>query len=58
MSFAAVLGTTEPVSNWGRHRAERASDLDEARGLAVFREPGNKLSPEQQRRRALTGNMC
>jgi hypothetical protein len=55
MSFAASLGATEPVSKLEASQSGTCLRLDEARGLTVFGEPGNKLGPALQRRRALTG---
>jgi hypothetical protein len=57
MSFAAVLGAKEPVSKLGASQSGTCLRFDEARGLTVFGEPGNKLSPELDRRRALTVNV-
>lgn len=45
MSFAAVLGAKEPVSKLGASENGTCLRLDEARGLTVFGEPGNKLHP-------------
>jgi hypothetical protein len=56
MSFAAVLGAKEPVSKLGASQSGTCLRF-EARGLTVFGEPGNKLSPELDRRRALTVNV-
>jgi hypothetical protein len=57
MSFAAVLGAKEPVSKLGASENGTCLRLDEARGLTVFGEPGNKLHPQLQSVRALTANV-
>jgi hypothetical protein len=51
------LGAKEPVSKLGASQSGTCLRFDEARGLTVFGEPGNKLSPELERRRALTVNV-
>jgi hypothetical protein len=56
MSFAAVLGAKEPVSKLGASQSGTCLRLDEARGLTLFGEPGNKLRLQLQRLRALTTN--
>jgi hypothetical protein len=57
MSLTAVLGAKETVSKLGASQSGACLKRDEARGLTVFGEPGNKLNPGLQNQRALTANV-